>query len=168
MIKKILVATDGSVAANHAVRFACQEAKAHGASLTILHAVGCDEMWLRSVATPRTFQTPPADYPISGEPFREAAFEASPERVKEAEEAMEKANAITREMEVEVETKILYADPKRYCFDPKRLIVMYAQEGGFDAVVLGSHGKTGISKVVLGSVSEYVVKNARCPVLLIK
>ena len=39
-------------------------------------------------------------------------------------------------------------------------------EPGFDLVVVGSHGRTGISRVLLGSVAEKIVRHAKCPVLV--
>ena len=36
----------------------------------------------------------------------------------------------------------------------------------FDLVVMGSHGRTGVERLLLGSVAENVVRHARCPVLI--
>ncbi|HWQ55514.1 MAG TPA: universal stress protein [Bryobacteraceae bacterium] len=52
--------------------------------------------------------------------------------------------------------------------DPKSIIVDYASEWGADLIVVGSCEKSRIEKFVLGSVSESVVKRARCSVLVIK
>ncbi len=51
--------------------------------------------------------------------------------------------------------------------DPGATICAVAEKVGADAVVLGSHGKNWIKRVVLGSVSEYVVHHAKCPVLVV-
>ncbi|WP_254839321.1 universal stress protein [Natronomonas marina] len=47
---------------------------------------------------------------------------------------------------------------------PARTIVEYADENGFDHVVVGSHGREGISRVLLGSVAETVVRRSSVPV----
>ena len=47
---------------------------------------------------------------------------------------------------------------------PARTIVEYADEGDFDHVVVGSHGRAGISRVLLGSVAETVVRRSSVPV----
>ena len=47
-------------------------------------------------------------------------------------------------------------------------IVRHARENGFDLIVLGTHGRTGLSHVVLGSVAEKVVRKAHCPVLTVR
>jgi len=46
-------------------------------------------------------------------------------------------------------------------------LVNYAQQGGFDLVVLGTHGRSGLARTLLGSVAEYVVRHLHgVPVLL--
>ncbi|HWQ52140.1 MAG TPA: universal stress protein [Bryobacteraceae bacterium] len=52
--------------------------------------------------------------------------------------------------------------------DPKSVIVDHASEWGADLIVVGSCEKSRIEKFVLGSVSESVVKRARCSVLVVK
>jgi nucleotide-binding universal stress UspA family protein len=49
---------------------------------------------------------------------------------------------------------------------PAEQILNLARELGADLVVIGSHGRTGLERVVLGSVSEKVVREARCPVIV--
>ncbi|MFB6170878.1 MAG: universal stress protein [Haloarculaceae archaeon] len=51
---------------------------------------------------------------------------------------------------------------------PARTIVEYAEEHDVDHVVIGSHGRTGVSRVLLGSVAETVVRRAPCPVTVIR
>jgi nucleotide-binding universal stress UspA family protein len=48
------------------------------------------------------------------------------------------------------------------------VILATADAGGFDLVVMGTHGRTGLSHLVLGSVAEKVVRHARCPVLTVR
>lgn len=47
-------------------------------------------------------------------------------------------------------------------------IVTYAKSRKFDLIVMGSHGRTGMDKLILGSVANGVTQKASCPVLLIK
>lgn len=51
---------------------------------------------------------------------------------------------------------------------PARSIVAYAEEENVDYVVMGSHGRSGVSRVLLGSVAESVVRRAPCPVLVVR
>ena len=50
---------------------------------------------------------------------------------------------------------------------PATQIVRYAERCGADLIVLGTHGRTGVSRVLLGSVAERVVRTASCPVLAV-
>jgi universal stress protein A len=47
-------------------------------------------------------------------------------------------------------------------------IVRFAQRGAFDLVVMGTHGRTGLRRLVLGSVAEKVVRTAPCSVLVVR
>lgn len=47
-------------------------------------------------------------------------------------------------------------------------ILAVAQDVGADLVFIGSHGKTGLERLLLGSVSERVVREARCPVMVVR
>ncbi len=51
---------------------------------------------------------------------------------------------------------------------PADQIVNYAKEYEVDMIVLGTHGRTGLKRIVMGSVAEAVVRRAECPVLAIK
>ena len=52
--------------------------------------------------------------------------------------------------------------------EPAKEIVQYAGEAGIDLIVMGTHGRTGLPHVLLGSVAERVIRRARCPVLTIR
>ena len=51
---------------------------------------------------------------------------------------------------------------------PAHAIVEHARTGLFDLIVMGTHGRTGISHMVMGSVAERVTRRAHCPVLTIR
>ena len=51
---------------------------------------------------------------------------------------------------------------------PAQAIVEHATTDGFDLIVMGTHGRTGLSHVVMGSIAERVVQKAPCPVLTVK
>jgi nucleotide-binding universal stress UspA family protein len=51
---------------------------------------------------------------------------------------------------------------------PWERIVTRAREGRHDLVVVGTHGRTGIKFVLLGSVAEYVVRYAPCSVMVVR
>ncbi|MEO8496212.1 MAG: universal stress protein [Planctomycetota bacterium] len=51
---------------------------------------------------------------------------------------------------------------------PGEVICWVAQERDCDQIVMGTHGRTGLRHLLLGSVAEYVVRHARCPVLTVR
>ncbi len=51
---------------------------------------------------------------------------------------------------------------------PSKTIVTYADRIDADTIVIGSHGRTGLSRVLLGSVAESVVRRAPCPVVIVR
>lgn len=51
--------------------------------------------------------------------------------------------------------------------DPATEIVRFAELGGFDVIVVGTHGYSGLRHAFMGSVAEKVVRRARCPVLVV-
>ncbi|GAB7013987.1 universal stress protein [Halolamina salina] len=59
-------------------------------------------------------------------------------------------------------------DTVRVTDRPARAIVDYADEEGVDHIVIGSHGRTGVTRVLLGSVAEKVVRRAPCPVTVVR
>jgi universal stress protein A len=51
--------------------------------------------------------------------------------------------------------------------DPAEEILRYATRQPIDLIVVGTHGRTGVSRLLLGSVAERVMRGARCPVLVV-
>ncbi len=49
--------------------------------------------------------------------------------------------------------------------DPANAVVRLANEEGVDLIVLGTHGRTGLSRLLMGSVAEAIVRRAKCPVI---
>jgi nucleotide-binding universal stress UspA family protein len=52
--------------------------------------------------------------------------------------------------------------------DPAAEIVRFAADAGIDVIVLGTHGRTGVDRLLLGSVAERVMRDAPCSVLVVK
>ena len=69
---------------------------------------------------------------------------------------------IAKEKGVKLSLKIL--------FDPSvsKAILNYTDSSRFDLIVIGSHGRTGINKIILGSVANDIVQKAKCPVMVVK
>lgn len=96
--------------------------------------------------------------PYGGEPFPAVYIQDVEER---ASEELESAAALMRKLaEVPVETLVCHGRAGR------EIIEAVDEDRSIDLVVIGSHGRTGIKRALLGSVAEAVVRHARCPVLV--
>ena len=51
---------------------------------------------------------------------------------------------------------------------PETEILTFAEDTDADLIVIGSHGRTGLARVLLGSIAEGIVRRAKCPVLTVK
>jgi len=69
----------------------------------------------------------------------------------------EQADVIGRNKAVTVDTTVRQGDPRVEIVDE-------AERWGADLVILGSHGRTGVKRWLMGSVAEYVVRHAPCSV----
>jgi nucleotide-binding universal stress UspA family protein len=52
--------------------------------------------------------------------------------------------------------------------EPAGEIVRYSRDAGIDLIVMGTHGRTGVERLLLGSVAEQVLRDAPCSVLVVK
>jgi len=52
--------------------------------------------------------------------------------------------------------------------DPATEIARYARDAGIDVIVIGTHGRTGVDRLVMGSVAEKVMREAPCSVMVVK
>ncbi|WP_049922635.1 universal stress protein [Halopiger djelfimassiliensis] len=139
MYREILVPTDGNERMGRVIEEAIELADRYGATVHALHAI--DERAYTSIP-------PDARGPVR-ERLREDG-EAATRSV--AERAIESDVAVTRE---------LRTGP------PAHVIVSYAVENGIDLIVMGTHGRTGYERYLLGSVAERVVRSAPTSVLTV-
>lgn len=161
----VLVPTDLSDPANHALRYAIEEATLHHAKMTVLHVLpesAGTEVYYVADGPGAGVSQEPVD-PSGGGPLR--SFALAPPRVVRhdpGDVARTQMQDLVRGQfqgpwEVEVVTG-----------HPADAIVRVAQERAADLIVMGTHGRTGLQHVVLGSVAEKVVRLAPCPVLTVR
>ncbi len=143
----ILIPTDGSRAGQKAVPHALDLAKKHGATVHILFVVDTDgvDLFLGKRQM---------------EGLREGRFGEVGEIKKKAREALARVADKAEEQGLEVTKTILAGSP------PER-IVNFAMRKKCDMIVMASHGRSGFQRVILGSVTEKVLRKATIPVLVI-
>lgn len=148
LIKKILVALDGSEHANHALDFALDLAEKYSASIVLLSVYHPEYILLIDET----------DYiaPQATEKYLDA-LKAYHEKV--LSEGLKKAKKLKPNLKVS--TKLLEGRPA------DKIIVM-AKEGNFNFIVVGRRGLGGIGKFFLGSISDRVADQAPCPVLIVR
>jgi nucleotide-binding universal stress UspA family protein len=79
----------------------------------------------------------------------------------EAQEILQKVKGEADREGIPLDTLLLRGSPGK-------AIIQAAQGRGTDLLILGSHGRTGLTRLIMGSVTEQVIGQARCPVLIVK
>ena len=139
-LKRILVPTDFSDSARHALSYGISFAREYEAELTLLHVVETLTVGYAS----DLFPVPMAEV------FQEVSTYARTELGKLAAEVRDKG--------VRVNERVVQGKPSAE-------IIRVATEETIDMIVLGTHGKGVLDKALFGSTTERVVRRAPCPVL---
>ncbi|GKZ12991.1 universal stress protein [Haladaptatus sp. T7] len=82
------------------------------------------------------------------------------------EESKENANALFEEARELADEHGVTLTTKTEVGQPAQTIVDYAEE--FDQIIMGSHGRSGVSRILLGSVAETVVRRSSVPVTVVR
>jgi nucleotide-binding universal stress UspA family protein len=149
MFTRVLVAIDGSPTADRGLQSAIELAADQRAKLFIVHV-------LDDLAVAPTFDgslLPAAYYDRMIEAMREAGHEL-----------LAKAERLARERRVEVQTRFIETLGQTVA----HAILAEAAKEKVDVIVLGTHGRRGVRRLVLGSDAEAVLREARVPVLLLR
>ena len=143
-IKTILVPTDFSDFAAHAYNWALELAANCKAKIVLFHATPT----MSHIAFPESVYYPDL-----------ARIEG--ELIADAEKRVVEFAAKKGTSAVPVETRVTVGEAVWE-------ICRMAEQEHADLIIMGSHGRTGLSHVVLGSVAERVVRHASCPVLVVR
>lgn len=138
MYQQILVPTDGSDGARIAAEHAIELAEQFDASIHAIYALD-----------PGTL-APEASSDIVLETLQDTGESALETIAEDADAAG-----------IPIETEMLNGSPHRVILD-------YADENDIDLIVMGTHGRTGLDRFLLGSVTERVVRSADIPVLTVR
>ena len=141
-LKRILVPTDFSECSDAAVRYGLELARKFGATVHLLHVI-----------------QDPATQPWAAEGYVVPVLEALEEWQKDAQKRLEASIPEADRAKAIVWCVIASPFPE---------ILRYATANDIDLIVMGTHGRGGVSHMVLGSIAEKVVRRAPCPVLTVR
>jgi nucleotide-binding universal stress UspA family protein len=140
--RQILIATDGSETANEAADFGIEMIGCSGAKIYAIYVIDI---------TP--YRSVPLDKIWSKEVLDD--FE------KEGHEATSYVEKIGKAAGAEVESRVLKGNPAEK-------ILSFAEDNNIDMIIVGSLGKSGYERVLVGSVSEKIIRHAKVPVLVVR
>jgi nucleotide-binding universal stress UspA family protein len=140
--KKILLPVDGSCVSLKAARYALRMARLFDADITCIHVI----------------EFPPL--PKGTNPALLALYFSRAERY--AKKWIRDVKQLSQKEKVRMRSEIMIGVPA------PTTIIEYAKKKHIDLIVMGTRGRTGIRKLLLGSVAGAVLAHAGCPVLLVR
>jgi nucleotide-binding universal stress UspA family protein len=143
---KILVAIDGSQASMDAADYAIEMTKKDGAQLIALNVI----------------HIPLSSYGLIT-PKDELKHPKERQEMLEAKQLFDKLIQSAKQNNVELKTEVIDSQ-----MSVEGAIVEYAESQGVDLIVIGTRGRSGFKKMLLGSVASGVVTYATCPVMVVK
>jgi len=144
LFKKILVPYDGSTCSMHAFQISMDMAKKYNSQVTILYCLQTD------------FRVPWYGFDSRmGDAIKKKQKDIALKNIAQLESNAKKAG-------VKVSSKISESH------SIVKTLVSFAESNNISLIVMGSHGRTGFDKLLLGSVAHGVSHRARCPVLIVK
>ncbi len=144
MFKHILVPVDGSSTALHAVHKARDLAKVFGSRVSTVFVID-----------PYPFTGVGTDFAYGQTEYLQAANAEARQAISAATDSLNAAG-------VNNSAEVLEAHL------PWRGIADYAKQQGVDLIIMGSHGRSGLEKLVLGSTTQRVLANVTIPVLVVR
>jgi len=141
--KKILCPVDFSPASREALRAAAEVARRFAGEVTVFHA-----------------------YPLPGYTLPEGTILPSPRMLQELSDQTDRLLEEWRKLALEMGAPV--ASTAKAIGDPAAEVLELARSGGYQLLVLGTHGRTGLAHALLGSVAERVVRRAQIPVLTVR
>lgn len=140
IVDRILLATDFSVASEVAVNYARAIAKRFSSTVTLANVI---------------------DVSIASRSVVAVAGQFVGEMLRDSRESLERLANDFAKSGVRIKIQTLESP------DPAASIVSFAEEQAFDLIILGTHARRGVTKLILGSCAEGVIRHARCPVITI-
>jgi universal stress protein A len=143
---RILVPIDFSEYSKRSISYAARFASRYNATLLLVHV----------------FES---GYAVSGHEDVKPSIELLKSQAAGAEQAAQDSLAV---IENQLQNRGIKTEAHHRAGCPFYEIVKTANDLNIDLIIIGSHGRTGLSHLLLGSVAERVVEHAQCPVLVLK
>lgn len=143
MYKKILLPTDGSEHAARAAEHALWIAHQSNAKLTIISVIES------------TF--------IVGLPSADVTDEIRDMLKTEAQKHLNKIQKLAEQKGYTVDMELVVKEGS-----PASAILKYSEEENIDLIIMGTSGKSGIDRLLMGSVAQNITKSSKCPVLIVQ
>jgi len=143
LFQNILVPFDVSDPSTHAFKVALDIAQKYDSKITLITCVEKDT-WHHKFYDARAYT------------------QLLKKQSKIAEKSMEKLEVMANKVGVNIRLQILQS------ISVVKDITTFAKSRKIDLIVMSSHGRTGLDKLIIGSVANGVIQRTRCPVLLIK
>ncbi len=143
---KILLAVDGSEFSQAATQALVSHRRPEGAEVLVLRVV-----------EPRIFSVPPQMAPG----YAPEQDEIIKQELRHAQDTVNQADQVLRSGGFNVRTRIVEAEARTGILD-------VAAEWRADLIVLGSHGRKGLQRFLIGSIAEFVARHADCSVEIVR
>lgn len=147
-LQKILLATDLSEDSKKAYPYAFSLAKVYNAGLTILSCI---------------------DTSLGYSPSSAGILEGSPLYMSEGlDEARQSVKGeLAKHASDHFKELAPLCEAREAPYEVQNQIVEYVNDGAFDLLIIASHGRSGVTRALLGSVAEYVTRHTRVPTLVV-
>jgi nucleotide-binding universal stress UspA family protein len=141
MYKRVLIPLDGSELAEQALPHAIAQVERFSAELVLLQVV--------------------EPFPRAGVLWQADIDQAEKQAIRQARDYLEKTAATIQERGIQVKSVVMQGQPNSE-------IVRFAEASGVDLIVICTRGRSGLSRWLMGSVADRVVRGATVPVLLVR
>lgn len=148
MFKKILVCLDGSELAEQVLPYVTEQALRFDSNVVLLQAMASPP-FISSSIQPDVAQQLKDQYQ---------------EEVNKAKVYLDQTALLLREKGVDVETVLLQGAPS----EAGKYIVDYAHKNKVDIIAIATHGRGGLKRMIFGSVADFVLRESRLPMLVIR
>lgn len=149
IFRKIMIATDGSECSKHAVDKGIEFARLSGGTVYAVYVVSTAYI---SAMDGSYFSS------IDMFPYWDAMHEALK---KQGQQAVDYVKGLGEMKGVNVESVLLEGNPSEE-------LIRYAEKENMDIVIMGTLGRTGLDRLLLGSVAGNVVRHSKVPVMVVK